>query len=111
MQLNVDKLLLDVVSACEDMLAFHEGITFDAFLQDKMLQLATERQFEIIGEAIARLSRIDDVRLQKNIPEYRNIIGFRNVIAHGYDVIDQAVLWDFAAHKVPDLLVRVKSYN
>jgi uncharacterized protein with HEPN domain len=44
------------------------------------------------------------------IPDYRKIIGFRNIIAHGYDVIDQAVLWDFAVNKVPELLENVDRY-
>jgi len=111
MQHKVEKLLLDVVTACEEMQEFHEGISFEAYLMDKKLQLATERQFEIIGEAISRLSRIDEAKLMEIIPDYRKIISFRNVIAHGYDVRDQAVLWDFAINKVPELLKRVKSFR
>lgn len=110
MQHRSDKLLLDVKQACEEMLSFHEGVSFELYLQNKVLQLATERQFEIIGEAISRLSRIDEARLMEIIPDYRKIIGFRNMIAHGYDVIDQAVLWDFAVNKVPELLEQVDRY-
>lgn len=57
-----------------------------------------------------RLSKIDPEGLQIKLPEYRNIIGFRNVIAHGYDIIDQVVLWDFARNKVPELLEKVRNY-
>ena len=110
MQHRSDKLLLDVKQACEEMLLFHKGVTFELYLQNKVLQLATERQFEIIGEAISRLSRIDEAKLMEIIPDYRKIIGFRNIIAHGYDVIDQAVLWDFAVNKVPELLEQVDRY-
>jgi uncharacterized protein with HEPN domain len=92
------------------MLLFQKGVTFELYLQNKVLQLATERQFEIIGEAISRLSRIDEAKLMEIIPDYRKIIGFRNIIAHGYDVIDQAVLWDFAVNKVPELLEQVDRY-
>jgi len=108
---NTRKLLLDVVISCEEIMSFHQGVTFEAYLQDRKLQLATERQFEIIGEALSRLSRVDNEGLERNIPDYRNIISFRNLIAHGYDIIDQAVLWDFAINKVPELLKRVRNYN
>lgn len=47
----------------------------------------------------------------KKIPEYKRIIGFRNIIAHGYDVIDDAALWDFANNRVPELLEKARKLN
>jgi uncharacterized protein with HEPN domain len=108
---NVRKLLLDIVISCEEVIEFHKEMSFEQYLQDRKLQLATERQFEIIGEAISRLDRVDPTGLSKNIPEFRQIIAFRNIIAHGYDVVDQAVLWDLAANKVPGLLEKVQNYR
>jgi len=75
-----------------------------------MLQLAIEREFEIIGEALYRLARIEEAKLAEKIPEYRKIIDFRNIIAHGYDIIDEAALWDFALNRVPELMEKVKNY-
>jgi uncharacterized protein with HEPN domain len=102
---------MDIVISCQEIMEFHKGISFEQYLADRKLQLATERQFEIIGEAFSRLDKIDHSGLERNIPEYRNIIGFRNVIAHGYDIVDQVVLWDFAVNKVPDLLEKVQKYD
>lgn len=76
-----------------------------------MLQLAIEREFEIIGEALYRLARIEEDNLAYKIPEYRKIIDFRNIIAHGYDIIDEAAIWDFAENRVPELLEKVKNYS
>ena len=104
------KLLLDISLSCEEISEFIEGKDFDSFTSNRLLQLALEREFEIIGEALARLERIDSKNLMKKIPEYRRIIGFRNIIAHGYDVIDDAALWDFATNRVPDLLEKAKKY-
>ena len=59
---------------------------------------------------MVRLSKVDPEGIEANLPEYRNIIGFRNVIAHGYDIIDQVVLWDFVVNKVPELLEKVRDY-
>jgi len=71
---------------------------------------AIEREFEIIGEALHRLTRIDEATLAQKIPEYRKIIDFRNIIAHGYDIIDEAAMWDFAVNRVPELSVKVDDY-
>ena len=91
-------------------LGFYYGKNFEDFQENRMLQLAIEREFEIIGEALHRLSRIEEDTLAKKIPEYRKIIDFRNIIAHGYDIIDEAAMWDFAVNHVPKLIDKVEDY-
>lgn len=49
-------------------------------------------------------------RLESNIPEFRKIIGFRNLVAHGYDQIDDHILWDFATSHIPDLLNKIQEF-
>lgn len=107
---SIEKLLIDLRLSCEEVQSFTSGKSYEAFLEDRMLQLALEREFEIIGEALIRLERIDEARLSERIPEYRKIIGFRNLVAHGYDVIDDTALWDLAINQVPLLLEKVQSY-
>ncbi|SMO61701.1 HepT-like ribonuclease domain-containing protein [Gracilimonas mengyeensis] len=104
------KLLLDISLSCQEILDFIEGKSFEDFQEERILQLAIEREFEIIGEALLRLSRIEEDSLADKIPEYRKIIDFRNIIAHGYDIIDEAAMWDFAVNRVPVLLEKVKNY-
>ncbi len=104
------KLLLDVSLSCQEILDFIDGKSFKDFQENRMLQLAIEREFEIIGEALHRLTRIDEATLAEKIPEYRKIIDFRNIIAHGYDIIDEAAMWDFALNRVPELLDKVEDY-
>lgn len=104
------KLLLDITLSCEEISGFIEGKDYESFKSNRLLQLALEREFEIIGEALFRLEKIDLENLAKKIPEYRRIIGFRNIIAHGYDIIDDAALWDFAENRVPELLEKAKNY-
>lgn len=101
---------MDITLSCEEIVDFTREKSFEEFLADRLLQLALEREFEIIGEAIARLERLDPDRIETKIPEFRKIIGFRNIIAHGYDVIDDASLWDFAKNKVPELLQKAKDF-
>jgi|SRR6056297_4288021 len=104
------KLLLDISLSCGEILDFIDGKSFGDFQEDRMLQLAIEREFEIIGEALHRLSSIEEPTLAEKIPEYRKIIDFRNIIAHGYDIIDEAAIWDFAVNLVPALLDKIEDY-
>lgn len=108
---SVRKLLLDLVLACEEISEFCAGKELKDFQTDRLLQLALEREFEIIGEVLNRLERIDPEALATSIPEYRKIIGFRNIISHGYDIVDDAALWSFATHRVPELLNEVHNYR
>lgn len=107
---SIRKLLIDVTLACTETREFCAGKDLPTFRADRVLQLAVERQFEIIGEALCRLERLDAVNLAVKIPEYRKIIGFRNILAHGYDTIDDAAMWDFVVNRVPELLDKVEKY-
>lgn len=67
-----------------------------------MLRSAVERQYEIIGEALNRLRRHDPVTAAL-ISECDRIIAFRNVLAHGYDAVDDRISWDIVENKLPVL--------
>ena len=67
-----------------------------------MLRSAIERQFEIIGEALNRLRQTDPV-LASRIPDVARIIGFRNVLIHGYDRINDADVWRTIESDLPAL--------
>ncbi len=58
-----------------------------------MLRSAVERQFEVIGEALAQLHRLDST-LASRISGHRRIIAFRNILIHGYAEVDSRLVWD-----------------
>lgn len=66
-----------------------------------------ERQFEIIGEALNRLHKVEPA-LADQVPERRRIISFRNVLAHGYDQVDHSVVWKVIEDKLPKLVEHVE---
>ena len=107
---RVDKLLVDIRISCEEIIEFCASKDLESLRSSRMLQLALEREFEIIGEALLRLERVEMEKLESKIPEYRKIIGFRNLVAHGYDQIDDLILWDLATNHIPDLLKKVQQF-
>ena len=67
-----------------------------------MLRSAVERQFEIIGEALNQLSKVDP-EVASRIPELRRIVAFRNILIHGYATVDDALVWQALVDKLPGL--------
>ena len=73
-----------------------------------MLRLAIEREFEIIGEALVRIRGIEQDLLEVISDAYR-VIAFRNILVHGYDVIDNTIVWDAVQLHLPSLLTTVSA--
>ena len=108
MQLESKKILEDIRVAVSNVLDFTAGGSFDDYAGDRMLQSAVERQFEIMGEALKRLSKID-AQTASQIEDYQRIISFRNILIHGYDVVDNAVVWDVVRKDLPKLHEQVRN--
>jgi len=66
-----------------------------------------ERQLEILGEALNR-ALADEPTLEKRIPEARRIVGIRNRIIHGYDSVDDEIIWDVVSSKLRPLTETLK---
>ena len=108
MQLETKKLLEDVRQACEHILEFTEGKTLSDYTSDALLHSGVERQFEIIGEALNRLAKTEP-GVVNQIHRYRRVISFRNVLIHGYDIIEDAVVWDVIIDDLPALHNQVRN--
>lgn len=107
MNFEVEKRLLDALSACEAIRQFVAGIEFPVYEADLLLRSAVERQFEIVGEALGR-AVIAEPSLELRIPDLRRIVGLRNRIIHGYDSVDDEILWDIVQTKIPALETRLR---
>jgi uncharacterized protein with HEPN domain len=101
---RLEKLTFDVRSAALAIKSFVEGITHDEFVMDPMRKSAVQMQFVIIGEAMSRL-RDNFPETFSKIPEARKIIDFRNVVAHGYDMISDDLVWDVIKNHLDRLLL------
>lgn len=67
---------------------------------DDMLRAAVERKYLIIGEALNRIRKADLLVYMK-IRESDKIVSFRNVLAHGYDVVNDDISWMIICDKIP----------
>jgi uncharacterized protein with HEPN domain len=99
---EVKKRLLDAVNACEAIAEFVAGKDFAAYENDRLLRSAVERQFEIIGEALNKAGAVETA-LAAQIPEFQRIIGLRHRLIHGYDNVDDEILWDVVQSKIAPL--------
>ncbi|MCA1809765.1 MAG: DUF86 domain-containing protein [Lentisphaerae bacterium] len=102
MRHNPQKLYEDILRAIDEMQSFCRGKSFADFKASRELQLIVERELEIIGEALVRLRR-DHSSLTDHIADIDKIIGLRNVLAHGYDVLEYEILWDVVENKLQNL--------
>ena len=94
--------LEDILEASGKILRFCEGLDDGGFLADEMVQDAVLRNPEIIGEAMKRLPEPWKTR-EANIP-WRNIAGFRDVIAHAYFGVDLELVWSVVQEELPALM-------
>jgi uncharacterized protein with HEPN domain len=108
MKNEAKKRLRDIADCCAAAGRFATEKSFADYLADDMFRSAVERKLGIIGEAFARLEEADP-SLAENFPELRKIIGMRNRIVHGYDNVDEELVWDVVQNRLPALRQKVET--
>ena len=91
--------LRHMLDAAHKARAFMRNRSRSELESDEMLALAVVRLLEILGEAAARVSPAVQAELP-NIP-WRQIIGTRNRLIHGYFNVDYALLWHAIKEIIP----------
>jgi uncharacterized protein with HEPN domain len=84
--------LWDAAAAAGAIRRFTAGRTRDDYLADELLRSAVERQFEILGEALNRLQR-SAPGLAARVPDLAKAVAFRNLLIHGYAIVDDGTVW------------------
>ena len=108
MRLEARKLLEDARRAGELIAGFVAAKELADYAADPLLRSAVERQFEVIGEALNRLARTDP-HVAEQITHTSRIIAFRNILIHGYDLVDHEVVWDVVETHLPLLRQEVQA--
>jgi uncharacterized protein with HEPN domain len=105
---QVKQRLLDALAASEAIPVFMGNTSLEEYKADYGRRLQIERLLEIVGEALNR-TRLLDPGISVLIPEMTAIIGMRNRIIHGYDRVDDELVWTVARHNVVVLSEELRS--
>jgi len=92
----------DMRQACRKILRYTRGLDLEGLRRDEKAYDAVVRNLEVIGEAAKHIPK--NLRARMPSIEWRKIAGLRDVLAHAYFGIDDAVLWDVVQTKVPALV-------
>ena len=98
----------DALEACKAIQAFTVDVSFDEYAANLMRRSAVERQFEILGEALNLASDLVP-ELEESLPDLPRIVGMRNRIIHGYDSVDDEIVWDAIQNHIPALVAVLPS--
>ena len=106
-QLELQSRLGHIVDACEKILRYTEGKSYEDYFSDDLLASAVERQLTIVGEAVTKIARTD-ASVAAEIGDFPRIIAFRNQLVHNYPNIETDAVWLIIRREVPILLERVR---
>ena len=106
MEADVKKYLFDIQISIDSIFDFlGDRRDFFDYQNSKMLRRAVEREIEIIGEATSKILQIDSTIA---IISARQIVDTRNWVIHGYDKVDNVVIWGIVTNHLPNLLSEIK---
>jgi len=108
MKREIKKYLFDISTSINSVFEYlGEERNFFEYQQNKLLRRGIEREIEIIGEATNRILKIDpDFKLTNA----RQIVDTRNWVIHGYDKVDDVVIWGIISIHLPKLKIEIEDY-
>jgi len=80
---------------------FVAGLEFEQFLADEEKSLAVLHALQIIGEAASHLP--DSLKQRYPQVPWADIVGMRNLIVHGYYLMDLEIVWKTIHEDLPPL--------
>ncbi|MCF8278415.1 MAG: DUF86 domain-containing protein [Flavobacteriales bacterium] len=103
MSVRLPKIILqDMVEAAQKILLYADGLSFEGFVSDGRTRDAVYHNLIVLGEAAGRMPEVY-VHDHNDIP-WQKMISTRNALVHGYDVIDDRIVWKIVTDILPGLL-------
>ena len=107
MSRHEDKVSLrQMLDHIEEATALTQGRTCGDLVSDRLFFLALLKLVEIVGEAATRVSPVTQ-DAHPDLP-WREIVGTRNRLIHGYDAVDNDILWEIVTADFPPLAGQLK---
>jgi uncharacterized protein with HEPN domain len=100
--------LWDVREAATQIQDFVAGMDASTYAANAMAQAAVERKFEVIGEALNQLTKLD-AAMATRITDLPRIVAFRNQLIHGYASVNVSTVWTVAQTALPLLLAETNA--
>lgn len=100
-------LLDDILRAATEILGHCAGRSLGDYQADRPLHGMVERDFIIIGEAMAQLHR-SHPQMAEAIAHWQQIVAFRNILVHAYAGISDQTVWDVVQTRLPALVSQVR---
>tara|TARA_R100000657_G_C4671962_1_gene116671 strand:+ start:431 stop:802 length:372 start_codon:yes stop_codon:yes gene_type:complete len=94
--------LWHIKRACEQLATYLDVVDFEQFCEDQQLKDAVFWKINVIGEAIGNLSSA--FREQHDEIPWHKARAIRNRIVHGYDTIDEVIVWETATIYIPSMM-------
>ena len=91
--------LEDIQTSIVKIEKYTKGLSFEEFCNFEMAVDAVLRNLEVIGEAVKNIP--EGVRNRYREVEWKEAVGFRNVLAHDYFGIDLESIWDTLKKNLP----------
>jgi uncharacterized protein with HEPN domain len=108
MKREIKKYLFDINTSIDSIFEYLGGErNFIEYQKNKLLRRGIEREIEIIGEATNRILKIDPTI---NLSNARQIVDTRNWVIHGYDKVDDVVIWGIISNHLPNLKKEIVEY-
>ena len=98
--------LEDILARSNYLIVRFQNVSYDEFLEDETLRLASERSIEIIGEAVKNLP--DEIFAAYPEVSWREIARMRDRLIHRYFAIDYTIVWDVIQIHIPLLKSKVE---
>lgn len=107
MKHDVNKYLFDILTSIESINQYiGEEKNFQVYENNKLLRRAVEREIEIIGEATSKIITLNP---EIHINNARKIVDTRNWVIHGYDSVDNVIIWGIVLNHLPLLYKEIKN--
>lgn len=92
----------DMIAFAEKVVAYTDGMDQDKFVASGLNYDATVHNLILLGEAATHIP--DHVRTFASEIDWRQIVGTRNRLVHGYVGINNDIVWDIIQDEIPVLI-------